>query len=230
MGDTESNNTGKSWTRHLVYRKPSWRTTWKLRLSLLLAIVILVPATHGWWAPAIAGSLICTEQTPPSDALLLENFDPDYLVFERATTLQWSGTSTTAFVPFQKDGRTGEPNMISAGVANLMAKVSWLQSMEFIPIREEEPISLNAARQIRDVLVSRNVKSIIVVTPGFRSRRSFLVYDSVLRPAGIRVGCAPILGTKRTENWTTTWHGIQDVNEQFIKLQYYQLWVLRNIR
>ena len=230
MSEDRSNQSGKSWTRHLVYRKPSWRTTWKLRLSLLLAIVILIPATHRWWAPAIAGGLICTENTPPSDALLLENFDPDYLVFERAAALQKAGTATTAFVPVQKDGRTGEPNMISAGVANLMAKTSWLQSMEFIPIREEEPISLNAARQIRDVLVSKNVKSIVVVTPGFRSRRSWLVYDSVLGPAGIRVGCAPILGTKKKENWTATWHGIQDVNEQFIKLQYYQLWVLRNIR
>jgi hypothetical protein len=230
MSQSDSNRTATSWTRHLFYRRESWRTTWKLRLSLLAFIVILVPVTRGWWAPAIAGSLVCTEQTEKSDAFLLENFDPDYLVFERTTTLQRAGAATTAFVPVQKDGGTGDPNMISAGVANLMAKVSWLQSMEFIPIREEEPISLNAARQIRDVLVSRNVKSIIVVTPGFRSRRSFLVYDSVLRPAGIRVGCAPILGTKRKDNWTHTWHGIQDVAEQFVKLQYYQLWVLRNIR
>jgi hypothetical protein len=27
-------------------------------------------------------------------------------------------------------------------------------------------------------------------------------------------------------NWTQTWHGIQDVVEQWLKLQYYRLWVL----
>ena len=28
------------------------------------------------------------------------------------------------------------------------------------------------------------------------------------------------------DNWTSSWHGIQDVTEQFIKLQYYRFYVL----
>jgi len=216
-----------SWNRHLFYRRESWRTTWKLRISLLILVIVLVPATHRFWAPRVARSLVCDEQIQPSDAFLLENFDPDYLVFERTTTLQRSGVATKAFVPVVIDDDSGNPNLIQKGIADLMAGVSRIQSMEIIPIRETEPISLNAARQIRDVLVSRQVKSIIVVTPGFRSRRSMMVYSSVLAPVGITTHCAPVIGATTIDNWTETWHGVQGVVEQFIKLQYYRFWVLR---
>jgi hypothetical protein len=36
----------------------------------------------------------------------------------------------------------------------------------------------------------------------------------------------PVLGEKTAKNWTKTWHGIQDVTEQWLKLQYYRFYVL----
>jgi len=222
-------NQGKQhpWTRHLFYRSEVLRTTWKLRLSVLLLAVVLIPATHRIWAPKIAEGLICKEQILPSDAFLLENFDQDYLVFEHTRTLQATGVATKAYVPIMKDEKRGGLDVVLKGTAELMARVAWLESMEFVPIDEHEPISLNAAKQIRDVLVSQKVKSIIVVTPVFRSRRSLMIYDSVLAPAGITVRCSPVIGLKTTDNWTQTWHGIQEITEQFIKLQYYRFWLLR---
>src|SRR5262249_14700400 len=83
------------------------------------------------------------------------------------------------------------------------------------------PISLNVAYQIRDFLTAEHLRSIIVVTSGFRSQRSSLVYHAVLDPVGIKVSCAPVFGQKTPANWTKTWHGIQDVAEQLLKLQYY---------
>ena len=103
----------------------------------------------------------------------------------------------------------------------------WIHPSAIIPIDAVEPISLNAANQIRDALLKENIKSVVVVSPAFRSRRSMLVYDAVLTPAGIRAGCAPVHGLRSPENWTDTWHGIQGVVEQFGKLQYYRFWVLR---
>ena len=49
------------------------------------ARVVVVWLTRGWWTVAIARSLVCDANGAPSDAILVENFDPDYLVFERAT-------------------------------------------------------------------------------------------------------------------------------------------------
>jgi hypothetical protein len=70
-----------------------------------------------------------------------------------------------------------------------MARVARLQNAEILPIRIFEPISLNAAYQIRDFLTKEHLRSVIVVTGGFRSKRSLLVYHTVLDPAGIKVGC-----------------------------------------
>ena len=58
----------------------------------------------------------------------------------------------------------------------------------------------------------------IIVTPIFRSRRSALVYDAILRGTGIAVHCQPVQGSRGVTNWTRSWHGIQEVAEQWLKL------------
>ena len=215
-----------SWLRHFVYRKESWRTTWKLRIGLLVVAIAALILTRPLWTVQLAASLVCAEQAPPSDALLLENFDPDYLVFERAEALRSSGIATRVFVPLTTyDGRRS--NEVEAGTADLMARIARLEQVEEIPIRLIEPISLNAAYQIRDFLTKKNIRSVIVVAPGFRSQRSALVYISVLSPANISVGCVPVFGQDTTHTWDESTHGIQGVLEQFLKLQYYRIAVLR---
>ena len=52
-----------------------------------------------------------------------------------------------------------------------------------------------------------------------------LVYRAVLTPAGVQAYCVPVVGEHAAENWTATWHGIEDVTEQLIKLEYYQFYV-----
>jgi hypothetical protein len=219
--------TNKShWHRHFFYRKESLRTTWKLRLSVLLLGILIVSVTRGFWTLKLAQSLVCKQQSPHSDALLLENFDPDYLVFERAAALRKAGVAARVFVPVPApDDET--PNAVTESIAEVMARAAWLQDIEFIPIHEAEPISLNAAIQIRDFLTAQHLKSVVVVSPGFRSRRSSLVYSAVFTPAGVTVGCVPVFGSKNPRNWTKTWHGIEDFAEQFVKLQYYRFYVLR---
>ena len=97
---------------------------------------------------------------------------------------------------------------------------------EFRPRREPEPISLNAASQIRDYLAREHVKSLILVTPGLRSRRSSLVYHAVLDGLGTQVYCAPVFGQTTPHHWIETWHGVQEVTLEFLKLQYYRFYVL----
>jgi len=182
----------------------------------------------------IGQSLICDEQIPPSDALLVENFDPNFIVFERTAALQKSGVAPRVLVPIPADNNSDPKldynsevsNMVSKAVAEVMARVAHVPNIEMIPIQEIEPISLNAARQIRDFLTREQVRSIVVVTPDFRSRRSFLVYSTVLEPAGISVGCVPAFGAKTVQNWSDTWHGLQEVGLEFLKLQYYRFYVL----
>ena len=215
-----------SWLRHFVYRKESWRTTWKLRIGILVLGVGLVVLTRQIWTVRLAHALVCTEHAPPSDALLLENFDPDYLVFQQAETLRRAGLAPRVFVPVAATNGY-KPDSVESGIADLMARMAHLPAIEAIPIQLNEPISLNAAYQIRDFLTQEKITSVIVVAPGFRSRRSYLLYSTVLNRAHISVGCVPVFGKTTPENWSKTMHGIQGVVEQFLKLQYYRLYKLQ---
>lgn len=216
-----------AWQRHLFFRKEVLRTTWTLRLGLLGLTLLLVAATRGFWTAGIGHSLVCREtELRHSDAIVVENFDPNYLLFERAAALYTAGWAPRVFVPVQASRDPARPNAVSKGIAELMARVAHLKQLELVPIQETEPISLNAAYQVRDVLIKAGITSVIVVTSGFRSQRSSLIYQAVLTPVGITVSCVPVFGKKTPQNWTATWHGIQEVTEQFLKLQFYRFYVL----
>jgi len=115
---------------------------------------------------------------------------------------------------------------VSAGFVEVMARLARLPKAELVPIKEREPIVLNAAYQLKDFLTGQSVRSVLVVTSALRSRRSQLVYGHVFGDAGIAVTCVPVYGTVRPDNWSDTWHGIQQVTEQVLKLQYYRLYVM----
>jgi hypothetical protein len=214
-----------TWRRHFVYRKESLRTTWKLRLAALAVLLLAGLLTRGFWEGWIGRSLVCARDVAPSDLALVENFDPQYLLFERAEELERRGLAPRTLVPVQVSAhRPGAPNPVSRGIAEVMARQARIREWDVVPIHETEPVSLNAALQLRERLAAERVTSIVVLAPGFRSRRSALVYEAVL--PGVRVRCEPVFGQVTPERWTRTWHGVQEVALEQVKLQYYRLYVL----
>jgi hypothetical protein len=174
----------------------------------------------------IGQSLVCAEEMSPSDVILVENFDPHYLVFERAAALHKAGFAARVLVTTDASRDPKRANAVSQGIAELMSQIARLQNPTILPIRIVEPVSLNAAYQLRDFLLKEHLRSVVIVTDGFRSKRSALVYHTVLDPTGIKVGCIPVFGERTPKNWAATWHGIEEVTEQFLKLQYYRFYVL----
>jgi len=219
-------STASRWTRHLFYRAEHTRTTWKLRLGLLALVVLALWLTNGWWTQSIARSLVCDASLAPSDAILVDNFDPDYLVFKRATQLRRAGLAARVLVPIRTDPGTQEPDDVALGTAQLMARIARIGEIEIVPTRGAEPITLNAARDVQSFLEREHIRSVIVVTPLFRSQRSALVYGATLGRAGTTVQCDPVQGSHGVGTWTRSSHGIQDVVEQWLKLHYYRLYVL----
>lgn len=216
-----------TWQRYFFYRKELIKTTWKFRIILLIITIIFFFISRDFWVLHIGQSLVCREEVLPVSAILIENFDPNYLVFERAATLLKAGIANRVIVPTEAAKDSVGASMVSQGIAELMARIAHVSTPEILPIQILEPISLHAAYQIRDFLIKERLNSVIVVTEGFRSKRSALIYRSILEPAGIKAGCVPVFGQTTPANWGTTWHGIQEVTEQFFKLQYYRFYVLR---
>jgi len=197
-----------------------------LRLGLLALVVVALWLTSGCWTQAIARSLVCDANLAPSDAILVENFDPEYLLFKRAGQLRRAGLAARVLVPIGTDAGTHAPDDVALGMAQVMARIARLGKIEIVPTRGVEPITLNAARDVQSFLEREHIRSVIVVTPLFRCRRSALVYGATLGRAGITVQCEPVQGSHGVGTWTRSWHGIQDVVEQWLKLQYYRLYVL----
>jgi hypothetical protein len=215
------------WQRHLFRRKESIKATWKLRAAIVLLPLLVISMTRNVWGMSIGRSLTCTENIGRSDIILVENIDPDYLLFERAATLRNAGLASRVLVPVQVSHESERANSVSVGIAELMARVAQVPAPEIMPIRASEPISLNAAYLIRDFLTREHLRIVIVVTPGFRSKRSSLIYQAVLARAGITVYCVPVFVGAALEDWTQSWHGIQEVSNQFFKLQFYRFYVLQ---
>jgi hypothetical protein len=208
-------------------RPTSTRTSATTGWTILAIVVVGGLLTRTLWLPAIANSLVCTEEVVAFDAVLVENFVPDYRLFERAAALQREGVSARVLVPTPTSSSDSlDANLVSRGIVELMAGLAGVQHLEIVPIKEIEPYSLNAARQIRDFFAREHIRSVLVMSPAFRSRRSSLVYRAVLGPAGVRVSCLAIFGQHTPGNWTTSWHGIQAVAEQLIKLQFYRFYVV----
>jgi len=219
-------STTPRWTRHLFYRAEHTRTTWNLRLGLFALVVVALWLTSGWWTVAIGQSLVCDASLEPSDAILVDNLDQDYRLFERAAELRRVGLASRVLVPVLADAGTREPNSVALGTTEVMARIARVGEIEVLPILEAEPISLNAAREMQRFLDRGQIRSVIVVTPLFRSRRSALVYAATFGKAGVTVRCQPVQRSAGVSDWTLSWHGIEEVMQQWLKLQYYRFYVL----
>jgi hypothetical protein len=214
------------WRRYVLRRDERLKTTWIFRFAIVACVVAFAWPTHRLWAPALARALVCEQSGEGGDAILVDHFESNYLLFERAAELRAKGIGPRVWVPVDMSRNSDEPNLVSERIIDVMAGVAQLHHPELIAIQPTEPISLTAAYQIRAVLERERIRTVVVVTPAFRSRRSFLIYSAVFAEAQIATRCVPVFGWQTPETWTDTWHGIMQVTEQHLKLQYYRFYVL----
>jgi hypothetical protein len=204
-------------------RSPARLYTWLALAAVVLCVCIA--ATREYWLRAAGNSLVCEQSAGPSDAILIDNVEANYSLFERAQRLEARGLSKVVLVPVL-NSTSDEPGAVSLGFVHVMCGISRLRNCTTFDAPEREPISLNVARRCAGELRARGIRSVIVVTEGFRSRRAAEIYRGVFAPLGITVWIQPVFGSRTPDNWFRSWHGIQEVGLQFAKLWYYRLAVL----
>ena len=214
------------WQRLFFVRRTAWKTTWKFRLLLGFILLVSFFSFKGFIGEKAAQSLVCAGSASVADVAVIENYDPNYLLFENASTLLRKGVAGKVYVPVKFNRERTGANRVSQGIAELMVRISRIREYEILLIDEKEPIRLNAVRQLREQLQGRGIKSIVVISPGFCSRRSLMVYQSVFDSGDVEISCLPVFGDRNPSNWAESWHGIQEVFLEFGKLWYYRLWVL----
>jgi hypothetical protein len=216
----------QTWGNLFFRKRECLKTTWTFRIALVLLGTFLLLSTRNLWAPPFARTLTCQEHLASADAILIENLGQEYLLFERAADLHNAGYGSRVLVPTSSSADLEAPTLEKI-IDDVMIQIAHLKSVETVPVRLQfEPISLNIAYQIRDFLEAEHIRSVLLVTSGFRARRAALTYEALLGERGVTVFCVPVFGTTTPENWTRTWHGIQEVALQFLKLYYYRLYIL----
>jgi hypothetical protein len=214
------------WTGYLITRKEVVKTTWIFKAASITALALLVYLLKPVWAHALAESLVCGQsgRVERVDAILIDD-ESNYLLFERARLFQESGLSSTVIAPVRVFA-DGSVSTVSAAMVDVLARLARVKHVTTVPVSNVEPISMNAALRIKRFVEENGVRSVMVVSPAFRSERSMMIYRAVLEPVGVLAHCAPVFGERSADNWTGTWHGMQDVALQFAKLQYYRWYVL----
>lgn len=223
MAGQHSPSTG--WFCRKTVRLPTWRT-WLAALMVVPALFGSLYLSRQHWMPLLLEALVHDGPIAPADALIVENYGQDYLVFEMAAELLREGYGKRVFAPAFIFRDPTEPSRVAGGFVEVMTRVARLPDVQVVPVREQEPITLSIARQLAEVLVREEVRSVIVIAPYLRSRRSNLVYQRVLEPLGIRVYCRPSRSSRRPDNWWHDLHGYQEVGLETLKYWYYRIWVL----
>ena len=139
-----------------------------------------------------------------------------------------SGRVKRLVIVLQNIAPTDRPYGISGNYKELIRKeleILGLKEMEFkviaVPIRN--PITLNEARVILQGLSRENVKSAILLSTGFHTRRSYLVYQHIGLPLQIKIFPYAYFPTYNLSDWRVKSSGVRDFEVEVAKLFYYMI-------
>jgi hypothetical protein len=88
-----------------------------------------------------------------------------------------------------------------------------------VPLRD--PITLTSARFVLDILAKDGVKKVILISSGFHTRRSYLVYQHVALPHSITIYPQACFDSHPRNNWWNEGHGARHFLLEFQKLTLY---------
>jgi uncharacterized SAM-binding protein YcdF (DUF218 family) len=84
------------------------------------------------------------------------------------------------------------------------------------------PITLIEAREVAEILSKEeNVKSALLLSPGFHTRRSYLIYRHICSPFQIKIFPSACFNLYRLDHWWSQEEGLRDVATELAKLTYY---------
>ena len=88
-----------------------------------------------------------------------------------------------------------------------------------VPIRH--PVTLKEAEVVLKDLSKENIKSAILLSPGFHTRRSYLAYQHVGIPLQIKIFPSACFTNYQLNNWWVQEPGVRDFTVELLKLGYY---------
>ena len=137
-----------------------------------------------------------------------------------------SGKVKRLIVVLHRIAPSHRPFALNEDYPNLVKK-----EMEALGLRERDfriivthihhPITLTEARGAAEAISKENVKSAILLSPGFHTRRSYLVYQHACNPFQIKIFPFACINSYQLDHWWSQENGLRDFTEELVKLAYY---------
>jgi hypothetical protein len=83
------------------------------------------------------------------------------------------------------------------------------------------PLTLTEARGALETISKEDVKSAILLSPGFHTRRSYLIYQHVCIPFQIKIFPSACFNSYQLDHWWSHEAGLRDFAQELLKLAYY---------
>lgn len=110
------------------------------------------------------------------------------------------------------------PDIVKQKLKNLGMKETEFKVI-VVPIRH--PVTLKEAEVVLKALSKENVKSTILLSSGFHTRRSYLAYQYVGIPLQIKIFPYACFTEYQLNNWWVQEPGVRDFTVELLKLGYY---------
>lgn len=116
-------------------------------------------------------------------------------------------------------GLSGDyPNLVKKEIGALGLKE---RDFQVVTVHIDHPVTLTAAKGTMEAIAKKDVKSAILLSPGFHARRSYLVYQYVSEPFHIKILPCASFDSYELERWWCQNEGMRDFIQELSKLIYY---------
>ena len=95
------------------------------------------------------------------------------------------------------------------------------KDFRIIVTRIHHPITLTAARGVLETIAKEDIKSAILLSQGFHTRRSYLIYQYVFMPSKIKIFPSACFNSYQLDHWWSQENGPRAFAGEFLKLTYY---------
>jgi len=85
----------------------------------------------------------------------------------------------------------------------------------------DSPITLTEARVVAEAISKDEIKSAILLSPGFHTRRSYLVYQYACNPFQIKIFPYACFDSYQLDHWWSQERGLRHFTTELLKLAYY---------
>lgn len=204
--------------------KPKRRRRWRFRLAVVAVALLAVLAASPVWAPPMLQRYALSfrvNDPKPSDAIciLLGGFQVRPM---RAAELYLRGYAPRVLiVDYPDDIFYGS---MESQLARILTRRAGVPDEALVRVRARVTSTEEEARLYREYAERNGLKSLLVVTSAFHTRRSRWIFERVFAGSGIRLSYAASFEPHVNErNWYTTDEGLVVYFSETLKTLYYYL-------